>query len=134
MREQTQKIIGQNLRILRTSHGLTQDEMATIIGCSRPLYTHYEAGRRAHDCESLFTVAAHFGIDMSSLFEPEMHDFLNIIANGINTAEQFSEITHIYNQLSPYSRGRLAERARALLDEEIRRRERGKAIMEAPFL
>lgn len=134
MKEQTQKIIGQNLRLLRNSHGLTQDDMAEIIGNSRSLYTHYELGSRAQDTESLYNIASYFGIDMSSLFEPEIHDFLNIISNGINTSEQFSEIAHVYNQLSPYSRGRLAERALSLLDEETRRREKQKSILSAPFI
>ncbi len=133
MNKQTQKIIGENLRLLRTSHGLSQNEMAAIIGNARSLYTHYELGSRAQDSESLFNVCTYFGIDIASLFEPDPHDFLNIIANRINKSEQFREITDIYNKLSPYSRGRLAERALALLDEEVEDREKRHAILSAPF-
>lgn len=133
MRKQTQKTIGNNLRLLRVSHGLSQNEMAAIIGNSRALYTHYELGNRSQDTESLYNICTYFGIDICSLFEPNPHDFLNIIANGINTSEQFREITQTYNKLSPYSRGRLAERARSLLDEEDNKRDRKQAVLSAPF-
>ncbi len=133
MRKQTQKIIGENLRLLRTSHGLSQFELAELIGCSRALYTHYELGNRAQDTETLFNICTYFGIDICSLFEPEPHHFLNILANGINTGQQFREISHLYNKLSPYGRGRLAERALALYDEENDDREKKQARLAKPF-
>lgn len=134
MRAETPKIIGANLKLLRTCHGLNQNEMAKIIGCSRSLYTQFELGSRVQDVESLFYVCTYFGIDIASLFEPNPHDFLNIIANGINMSEQFREVIDAYNKLSPYSRGRLAERALAMLDEENIKREKKQAIISAPFI
>ncbi len=134
MRKETQKIIGHNLRLLRTTHGLDQGDMAAIIGNSRPLYTHYELGSRSQDAESLLNIATYFGIDMASLFVPNQRDFLNIIANAINTSEQFREITTTYHKLSPYGKGRLAERALTLLDEEVNNKEKHHSILKAPFI
>lgn len=133
MRKTTQKIIGENLKLLRTSHGMNQHQMAAIIGCSRALYAHYELGNRSQDTETLFSICTYFGIDICSLFEADHHNFLNIIANGINTSEQFREIANLYNKLSPYSRGRLAERALALYDEETDRNEKKQARFAKPF-
>ena len=134
MKEETQKTVGRNLRLLRTAHGLNQQDIANMFALSRSVVTHYENGRRYQDSELLFNISIYFNIDMASLFEPNPRDFLNIIANGINTSEQFREVASTYYTLSPYSRGRLAERARAILDEETNEREKHLSLMSSPFI
>ena len=56
MKLETQKNIGQNLRILRLSKGLSQSQLADITGISRNLYAAYELGNRTPDAEFLYDV------------------------------------------------------------------------------
>lgn len=76
MKLDTQMRIAANLRTLRTSKRLSQAEIASFIGTSRSLYTHYELGNRAQDAEALYIISTHLGIDMTAFFKTILKDFL----------------------------------------------------------
>ena len=48
------------LRELRTSRGLTQQEVATAIGCSANNYARYERGEREPDNTTLKLLSKYF--------------------------------------------------------------------------
>lgn len=81
MKLDTQMRIAANLRTLRTSKRLSQAEIASFIGTSRSLYTHYELGKRAQDAEALYIISTHLGIDMTAFSENDPQRFLGYIAN-----------------------------------------------------
>lgn len=102
MKLDTQMRIAANLRTLRTSKRLSQAEIASFIGTSRSLYTHYELGNRAQDAEALYIISTHLGIDMTAFFENDPQRFLGYIANHTYQDDELTELNNIYRRLSPF--------------------------------
>lgn len=115
---ETQKIIGNNLRLLRASYGLSQTDMANIIGNCRSTYTHYELGHHAQDIEMLFIICNYFDISIATLFEPNDDKFIYMVAKGFNHQLKNNNIIEIYNKLSPSGKESLVEQAALLLQQE----------------
>ncbi len=65
------KIISNNLKVLRESSGYTQKQIADFLGLNRSAYANYESGERTAPLKVLEGVAKLFGIDVSMLFEEE---------------------------------------------------------------
>ncbi|MBR5128622.1 MAG: helix-turn-helix transcriptional regulator [Firmicutes bacterium] len=133
MRLETQKRIADNLRTIRLTHSLSQMDIAKFLGTSRTLYTHYEIGNRAQDAETLYNLSAFYGIEMSVFFEADHSRLLNILANDLKIEGESKDLLDMYNQLSPYSKGKLFERALTLLEEEQEKREKQGALRAAAF-
>ncbi len=53
---EAQQVVGSRLKEIRSHLGLTQQEIADKIGCSRVAYAYYEAGRRPPDINFLFSL------------------------------------------------------------------------------
>ncbi len=60
--------IGEKLKELRKSEGLTQSEMASILKVSRVNYTRYETDVSRPDYETLVALADYFKISLDELF------------------------------------------------------------------
>ena len=60
---------GESLAALRQSLGLTQEELAELLGYSRALVAAWESGRRKPDVVALEKLAEFFGIDLNDLLE-----------------------------------------------------------------
>ena len=128
MKLETQKNIGQNLRILRLSKGLSQSQLADITGISRNLYAAYELGNRTTDAEFLYQLSGVFGFEMSIFFEKTPELFLRMIEEKELFDKGFLELSSLYKQLSVFSRGRLLERGQWLLSMDSQTRSRREAI------
>ena len=81
MKLETQKQIGENLKILRTSNCMSQSEIADIAGVSRALYAGYELGKRTPDAEVLFLISSRFEINMGMFFECDRYRLLGYLSN-----------------------------------------------------
>lgn len=62
------KIISNNLKLLRENSGYTQKQIAEYLGVNRSAYANYESGDRTAPLSVLESVAKLFGIEMSLLF------------------------------------------------------------------
>ena len=133
MKIEIQKRIGENLRLVRTARNLSQEEIANFLGMTRSMYTHYELGNRAQDAETLFTLSAFYSLEMSAFFEPDRNRLINIIVNSVDLDAETRELVNLYNQLPPYSQGKLLERAYVLAEQEEIKREKMHAMQAAPF-
>ena len=51
------EVLGTRLREIRKGKGLTQDEMASALGCARMSYVHYENAKRTPDIDFLAKVS-----------------------------------------------------------------------------
>ena len=60
--------IGQKLRELRKSVGLTQEELTAKLGISRVNYTRYETNKVRPDFETLVLLADFFDVSLDELF------------------------------------------------------------------
>ncbi len=133
MRMETQKRIADNLKTIRLTHSLSQFDLAKYLGTSRALYTHYELGNRAQDAEALYNLSAYYGIEMSVFFEADHSRLLSILANELKVDEEGKALLDMFNQLSPYSKGKLFERGLMLLETEKEKKEKQGALRAAPF-
>ncbi|MCX7779647.1 MAG: helix-turn-helix domain-containing protein [Negativicutes bacterium] len=55
-------MLGEKLKSLREQKGITQQEMADILGIARGTYAHYEIDRREPDNATLARLADFFGV------------------------------------------------------------------------
>ncbi|MFA6925359.1 MAG: helix-turn-helix transcriptional regulator [Bacteroidales bacterium] len=63
--------IGENIKILREEKGLTQQQIAELIGMHRSNYSKIESGQRELSVNSLNKIAKHFGITLDVLVNME---------------------------------------------------------------
>ena len=63
--------LSENLRKLRLACGYTQDDVATVLGLSRPAYTYYETGKTCPDLEAITKLAKMFGVTLDQLIIKE---------------------------------------------------------------
>ena len=63
--------LGENLRRLRMVCGYTQEDVADILGLSRPAYSCYELGKTTPNVETLSMLAEIFGVTLDQLVLPE---------------------------------------------------------------
>ena len=71
-----ENIIASNIRYLRKSKGLTQDELADKIGVNRAMIGSYEEGRAIPKLQSLQTLSHYFNITLDALV---LSDLVNIV-------------------------------------------------------
>ena len=65
----SKNIIGQRIRTMRLSRGMTQADLAKAIGQSQSSITMYETGRREPDFETLEALADVFNVPMVSFVD-----------------------------------------------------------------
>lgn len=56
--------IGDRLRQARRQHGLTQGQVAALLGLNRTAYTHYENGVNMPDVLTLVRLAEVYGVSL----------------------------------------------------------------------
>ena len=61
-------MLGQRLKVLRTSRGKTQQEIASLLSISRSAYTLYESEKRQLSYEALLLLADLYGVSLDYLF------------------------------------------------------------------
>lgn len=59
--------LAENLRKLRETKNLTQNELSKLLNINRATYAHYETGRREPDYNTLKLIADFYGISVSRL-------------------------------------------------------------------
>jgi Zn-dependent peptidase ImmA (M78 family)/transcriptional regulator with XRE-family HTH domain len=67
----SQQELGSRLRKLRESRGHTQEQVATVLGISRPAVVQLEAGNRALDSVELMELSREFAFDPRQLFDED---------------------------------------------------------------
>ncbi len=66
------KIIGSNLKKLRSVSDYTQEEMASVLGITRSAYSNYESGEREIPLDLLEKASNLFGCELYVFFEEEV--------------------------------------------------------------
>ncbi|WP_201259650.1 helix-turn-helix domain-containing protein [Tissierella sp. P1] len=88
--------LSDNLRKLRNSLNLTQDQVSTELKINRATYAHYETGRREPDIETLKLLAKYYNVTTDYLLETD------ITKPTILSMKEFNE--NIQNQYSPLNK------------------------------
>ena len=69
-----------NLMMLRTIHGFSQEEIAEKIGISRQAYAKWESGATIPDVQKCDLLAKVYGVTVDSLLKDENVDGIGVIA------------------------------------------------------
>ena len=64
-------MLNRNLKLLRSSMGMSQDKVASFLGISRSTYSNYEDGLREPPTDVLEKLAALVGCDLATLYEKD---------------------------------------------------------------
>ena len=64
-------MLNRNLKLLRSSMGMTQDEVASFLGIGRSAYSNYEDGRREPPLDVLEKFTNLVGCDLATLYEED---------------------------------------------------------------
>ncbi|MGW2371639.1 MULTISPECIES: helix-turn-helix domain-containing protein [Kitasatospora] len=65
---QERRAVGERIRHLRRSHGMTQERLAEIIGRDRQTIRHYEHGMTSAGVDDLVAIARAFSVPTWRLF------------------------------------------------------------------
>ena len=68
------KIIGNNLKKIRTISSFTQEEVAIALGINRSAYSNYEGGEREMPIDLLEKAADLFGCELYVFFEEKLSE------------------------------------------------------------
>lgn len=116
METSTQQCLGYNLRVLRASKNVNQNELAEFIGLTRSSYAQYELGNRTPDAQTLRSIAQFYSVSMELLFEPNLKRFLSELTYSQLSGDNSQMLLDNFNRLSPFSKGRLVEYSEKLLE------------------
>lgn len=83
-----------NLRYLRKLNGLTQDELAIVLGKSRKTISAWELGTRSPIVNDLVLVSNHFKVDIVDLFDKDL------AVAGIAPDSSESDLLSLYRSLN----------------------------------
>ncbi len=64
------RILGQRIAEARKARGKTQEEVAVLLGCSRPTYIAIEKGDRTAKSEEIIKLASFLGRQVHELIRP----------------------------------------------------------------
>lgn len=64
-------MLAENLALLRNLHGMTQEEVAEVIGISRQSYAKWEQGETIPDIEKCDRLAKFYGVSIDALIHQD---------------------------------------------------------------
>lgn len=70
------KTLGKNIRTVRKSNKMTQEDLAKVLNVSKTAIVNYESGDRRISIEYLLTISQYFKIDIDVFLSPEFENKL----------------------------------------------------------
>lgn len=116
MKLETQLRIAANLKRLRRSKDLSQAQLSGMVEVDRSIYALYESGKRTPDVEFLYLVAKIYGIRMETLFDADPDKIVSEAAFNEVCDDGDLKILSLFRDLTPFSKGRLLEKAETLAE------------------
>lgn len=94
-------MLSKRLVYLRKNKNKTQEDIAKVVGVTRPAYTAYERGSRTPDYETIKTLANYYGVTTDYLLghsddpheteDPEFEDFIQNVRRWYKEAPKDRE-------------------------------------------
>ena len=109
----------QNLKALRDSLNMTQEEFGKSIGLAKSTYNNYETGVREPKSDFWIAIAQKYNVSIDYLMgleDPENED-QPAPTNGDELAEDDKRIIELLHQLTPENRERIVEIIKALASQ-----------------
>lgn len=109
----------QNLKALRDSLNMTQEEFGKSIGLAKSTYNNYETGVRKPKSDFWIAIAQKYNVSIDYLMGIENPQNENQPAptNGDELAEDDKRIIELLHQLTPENRERVFEIIKALASQ-----------------
>ncbi len=89
------KLLGQRIRELRKSRGLTQEQLAEIIGIGTPNISYFETGKFIPAIETMQKIASALNVEIFELYMfkngKSIDEIRNILTNVINSNENVAQ-------------------------------------------
>lgn len=110
--------IGNKIKVLRETNGLTQDDLATNLGLTRQSISRYETGERKVSLDILYDLAKTFSVSMDSFFPakataplcPDINEKLDIgqaINNLLDRMYRADDVTFFGRPMNEHSKDNL---------------------------
>lgn len=112
------ELLSRNIKLLRTIHGISQEELSDDICITRSTYSAYETGAKIPDLQTIDALAAIYDIGFESLIN---HDLSRGLLNRIylsSSDRQLAALLNNYESLSVASKNVVTERLDILLERE----------------
>lgn len=94
-------MIGENIRFLRTSKGLKQSELATVLSTTQSTIGKYERNEVEPNIDTLIKLSNFFGCSTDYLLGREQEDGLIVIDNSSNTISDIEQhILDVFRNLT----------------------------------
>ena len=109
----------QNLKALRDSLNMTQEEFGKSIGLAKSTYNNYETGVREPKSDFWIAIAQKYNVSIDYLMglEDPQNEKQPAPTNGDELAEDDKRIIELLHQLTPENRERIAEIIKALASQ-----------------
>ncbi|MBE0448525.1 MAG: helix-turn-helix transcriptional regulator [Actinobacteria bacterium] len=98
----TERILGRNIERARQYSGLSQSELANLIGLDRSAISRIESGERRVDSIELVNIARALGISESSLLKTEETEILYLRAPEGEQEEIKQQVEWVNDFLEKY--------------------------------
>ena len=95
-------LLNQRLKHFRTTSGLTQQQVADVLGLDRSTYAYYESGKTTPDIKSVNKLLKIFNISYYELMEEQDPTTVNV-ANDDSQDDEEDKL-HIYDLSKPEKR------------------------------
>jgi len=76
----------EKLIIIRKNKGITQQELANLIGISVNQYSLKEKGKYTFDCDEMFKIAKYLDMNIDDIFLPTTHQ--NGVIDELKTSKE----------------------------------------------
>ena len=109
----------QNLKALRDSLNMTQEEFGKSIGLAKSTYNNYETGVREPKSDFWIAIAQKYNVSIDYLMglEDPQNEKQPAPTNGDELAEDDKRIIELLHQLTPENRERVFEIIKALASQ-----------------
>jgi transcriptional regulator with XRE-family HTH domain len=92
--------IGNNIKLLRKEKGLTQVQLAALLGTSQQLITAYEREKAKLDTDKLPQLAEILGVSIEVIFNPELRLLKKSVAtSAVRKGSRLSKIQELFDKL-----------------------------------
>ena len=90
-------LLNQRLKHFRTSSGLTQQQVADVLGLDRSTYAYYESGKTTPDIKSVNKLLKIFNISYYELMEEPDPAVVTVSDPDAEVEEEEEDALHIYD-------------------------------------
>ena len=95
-------LLNQRLKHFRTTSGLTQQQVADVLGLDRSTYAYYESGKTTPDIKSVNKLLKIFNISYYELMEEPDPTVVNVADSDVQDDDE--DKLHIYDLSKPEKR------------------------------